>query len=206
VTSADGSPCPGPDPKERRVRKKKGPKKAGESGDEAEGATDDEVKPEGAAGDDKEKKAGGRNRRRRKNGKKPAEGAAAAAPASGGEKEAKEPKKTWYSDLEPAVQESMVSRSIKVDAGRAFVAIGDARIKLGTGGYLALAHKKGLLAEGKYTCDAKGKIVATWEHVLKYEADEWKPATADGEKDALVAEILLTDGEFLKTPLWCVFH
>ncbi len=42
-----------------------------------------------------------------------------------------------------------------------------------------------------------GKIVATWEHVLKYDGAEWKASSADEEKEALVMEISLTDGKLV---------
>jgi hypothetical protein len=177
VTGLNGAPCPGPEPRERRQRKKKTKEDgSAESEDETGGDTGGEKSDEG--GDDKEKKS---KRRRKKPAKK---------------LDAKPQPKSWYSDLDTTVQESLESRSIKVDAGRAFVAIGDARFKLGTGGYAAMAHKSGILAEGTYTCAADGKITVTWEQVLKFDSDsEWKPSTPDAEAASLMTEIVLTDGE-----------
>lgn len=179
MTAADGSPCPGPEPRERRKRRpKKDGAASGESGEEADGETGGEKSDDG--GEEKEKKEKNR-RRRNRNGKKAEDG--------------KEKPKSWFADLEESVQKSLETRNIKVDGGRAFVAVGDARIKLGTGGYVALAHSTGLLAEGTYTCEKDGKVAATWTHVLKYDGTEWKPSTADAEKGTLVAEIDLVDGE-----------
>jgi hypothetical protein len=175
VTGLDGAPCPGPEPRERRQRKKKiNEDGSAENGDENGGGNGGQKSDEG--GDDTEKKV---KRRRKKSTKKP---------------DSKPQPKSWYTDLEISVQESLESRGIKVDAGRAFVALGDARFKLGTGGYAAVAHKSGILAEGTYTCDADGKIAVTWEHVLKFGA-EWEPSTADAEAASLVTEIVLTDGK-----------
>lgn len=201
VTASDGKPCPGPDPKDRRGRRKKANKKS-ESGDEAEKPTDGGEKSDDGGEDknnnNKEKKSGGnRNRRRRKNGKQKAEGKADGGTSADQPKQSNSAKQSWYNDLEKSVQESLEKREIKVDAGRAFLSIGDARIKLGTGGYAALAHKTGILAEGKYTCDPKGKIAATWEHVLKHDT-EWKPSTYEAEKSALLGEFTLTDGTCIK--------
>jgi hypothetical protein len=175
VTGLDGAPCPGPEPRERRQRKKKTKEDgSAESGDETGGENGGEKSEEG--GDDKEKKV---KRRRKKPAKK---------------LDAKPQPKSWYTDLDESVQESLESRSIKVDAGRAFIAIGDSRFKLGTGGYAAVAHKSGILAEGTYTCAADGKIAVTWEHVLKFNS-EWEPSTPDAEAASLVTEIILTDGK-----------
>ena len=210
VTSSDGKPCPGPDPKDRRGRRKKANKKS-ESGDEADAAPAEggDEKKSGEGGDDKNdntnnKEGGkkGRNRRRRKNGaKKAAEGNNNNDAAEGGastedkkpKQKNKEAKQSWYNDLEKSVQESLEKKDIKVDAGRAFLAISDARIKLGTGGYAALAHATGILAEGKYTCDAQGKVAVTWENVLKHDT-EWKVSSYEAEKASLLAEFTLTDG------------
>ena len=184
VTAADGKPCPGPEPRERRGRRKK-VGAAGESGDETGGETGGEKSDDGGADDKAEKKGKNRRRRNNKNGKK---AETPKAPSVG-----KPQPKSWYSELEKSVQESMESRGIKVDAGRAFVAVGDARIKLGTGGYAALFHKNGVVAEGTYTCDKDGKVAATWQHVLKFDS-EWKLSTADAESASLLASLALTDG------------
>lgn len=45
-----------------------------------------------------------------------------------------ETKTSWYTELEDGVKERLKSLSINADGGKAFIAIGDARIKLGTGG------------------------------------------------------------------------
>lgn len=107
----------------------------------------------------------------------------------------KAPTKTWYSELTEDVQTAMANKSIVIEAGRVFVSVGDARFKVGTGGYITLAHKSGVVAEGSYTSDPEGKIVVTWEHVLKLDGEEWKVSTAADEDASLVKEILLTDGK-----------
>ena len=169
MTGPDGAPCPAPEPRERRQRKKK---------TNEDGSADDEAGGENAdgGGDGTEKKV---KRRRKKSTKKP---------------DSKPQPNTWYTDLDMSVQESLESRGIKVDSGRAFIAIGDARFKFGTGGYAAVAHKSGILAEGTYTCDAEGKIAVAWEHVLKFNS-EWEVSTAEAEADSLVTEIALMDGK-----------
>jgi hypothetical protein len=81
-----------------------------------------------------------------------------------------------------------------VDGGRAFLSVGDTRIKLGTDGYAALAHTKAILAEGKWTVEPTGVVAVAWERVLKLGESEWAPSTVDAEKDFLITEIKLADG------------
>ena len=113
VTTADGSACPGPEPRERRKRQPK--KKEAESGEEEDGDGEKvdggEKAGDGGDGTGAEKK-GKNNRRRRKNSKNGKQG----EPAPG----------SWYAELEETVQKSMESRNIKIDGGRAFLPIGDA--------------------------------------------------------------------------------
>lgn len=54
------------------------------------------------------------------------------------------------------------------------VKLGGARIKLGQGGYTALAHADGLVGEGTFVCDQDGTITFTWERALENESDSWK--------------------------------
>lgn len=177
VTAADGSPCPANERKPRRNNRKK--KEGGE----------DEAGEAGASGDDEKPKKGGRNRRRR-NGKKDSED---------GDKPEYEKPKTWYDNLEESVQKSLEDRKINAKGGRAFVSVGDARYKLGTGGYAALAHAVGLLAEGTYTSSADGKISISWTHVMKHDAgsNEWNLSAVDAEAAFLPAEIDLTSGKWI---------
>jgi hypothetical protein len=200
VTSADGSPCPGPEPRERNRRGRKPKKDSSDekSGDEEAAAGDDGA--EGTEGKEPSDKPN-RNarRRRRKNGKKEGEDAggdnAEKPKAEKREKKPKPERKSWYDDLDKTVQENLESREIKMDSGRAFVSVGDARLKLGTGGYMSLAHATGMVAEGKYVVDAQGKIAATWEHVMKHDGSEWKVSTVEAENGSLMTEIDLTGGK-----------
>lgn len=164
ITSADGTPIPIPDPS--RKKNKKTAKENGAPGEEAKGESGGE-----GAKDGKKKKT--RNRK----GKK--EGAA---------------KTTWFSELDEEVQKSMEGRSIKIESGRAFVSVGDARLKVGTGGYITLAHAGGILAEGTYTSEKDGKLSATWERVIKLEGDEWKATSVEAENGALLKVVDLADG------------
>ena len=199
VTASDGSPCPGPEPRETRRRRQGKGGVAAESGDGSEDKTQgDAEKSDSGAKDEREKKGRNRrHRRRNRNGKKSKEE---------NKSDAKQEEKSWHMGLEENVKKSLEDRSIKTDNGRAFLAMGDSRIKLGTLGYLAIAHTSGLLAEGTYTCDKDGKVTATWQHVLKYDGAEWKPSAADDEKEILVAEFSLVDGELLGRKTVCLWQ
>jgi hypothetical protein len=190
VTSADGSPCPGPEPRKRRPKKKDAKDTASEdddgaatSGDDKENGKEDEAGENG----DKTKKP----RRRRRNGAKKPSG----KPSSGGE-EAKKEEPSWEKGLDESVQKVMVSKNVTIDGGRAFLAIGDARVKLGTDAYAALAHSTAVLAEGKWTVVPSGVVTVTWERVLKLSGDEWVPSTVEAEKAVLLTEIKLADGTY----------
>jgi hypothetical protein len=54
-----------------------------------------------------------------------------------------------------------------------------------------------LIAEGKFAVETNGTVTITWDHVLKLDGSEWKASTADAEKDVLLTEISLADGEFV---------
>lgn len=176
VTSADGSSIPPPEPRKRGKKKEKATKEeTPKEGGEKETPASEEAKAEGAA----KKKT---RTRKNKNGKK-AEAAA----------------KTWYSDLSDETTKALADKSIKIEAGRVFVSVGDARLKVGTGGYITLAHKTGVVAEGNYTSDKDGKIVVTWGHVLKLDGEEWKVSTAAEEESVLIKEFTLTDDSVTAT-------
>jgi CspA family cold shock protein len=171
VTSADGSAIPPPDPTRKRNKKKATDVTGGGTVDEG-----DETKEEATDENTKENKKG-RSRNKRRNG------------ANG----KKEPKSEWYTELDETVTKSMESRNIMIEAGRAFLSVGDARLKIGTGGYITLAHSSGIVAEGKYTCGKDGKLSISWEKVLKLDGDEWKVSSVDAENGALLNEVDLTD-------------
>lgn len=105
-----------------------------------------------------------------------------------------EKKVTWYSELDKSVQESMEKKGIKIEFGRVFITVGEARLKVGTDGYITLANASGLVAEGNYTSSTDGKLAVIWEKALKLDGDEWKSSPVDGENGALAKEIDLTAG------------
>jgi hypothetical protein len=191
VTSADGSPCPGPEPRKKRP-KKSASGGAKSDGDAGAASVDDGDKENGGADEgkgDEKGKSGRKPRRRNRNGSKKGGNGAA---TTNGEESKKED--SWEKKLDENVQESMKSKKITVNGGRAFLAVGDARIKLGTDGYAALAHSKAVLAEGNWSVVPGGVVTFKWERALKLSDGDWSLSTVDAEKDALVTEIKFTDG------------
>eukprot|EP00980_Cylindrotheca_fusiformis_P026144 scaffold15472_cov117-Cylindrotheca_fusiformis.AAC.8 len=199
VHSADGTPCPLPGPKERRRKKNTGGTAAVSNGpNEGDAAADTtDEKPKSDEENNGKKKKGRKGGRKNNNNKKTVESKSSSDEKSMPENE-KPPvrKPTWDSDLEEGVKQGLASRKVKIVSGKAFLAIGDSRLKLGNGGNVAFAHASGVLAEGKFTCEKNGKVTLSWERILKLDGSEWKPSTADAEKDALLSEFSLTDGEF----------
>ena len=204
VTLADGSPCPGPEPREKRQRNRKQKSEDGggdpgaKAGDNETGGEDGNKNGQGPGDENKEgagnKSKKNRRRNRNKNGKKSEGGDGT---ADGGEAKPKlPPKPTWYSELNDDVKKSMKDRNIKINSGRAFVTIGDARVKIGTTGYCAMAHKNGVIAEGTYECSHEGIVKPTWSKVLKFDGGEWKPSDTTEQTNLLVGDINLTGGEF----------
>jgi len=66
-----------------------------------------------------------------------------------------------------------------VDLGRKMtvdVALDEARIKLGQGGYAGLAHARGMVGEGTYVCDEQGQVTFTWERCIQYTGGKWVKA------------------------------
>lgn len=195
VTSADGSPCPPPEPRSERNKRNKNKDTTTEDG---EGGEENQENGETTEDSEANKQKKGGRRNNRNNGKK-----------TDDNKEKVEKPPSWESVLEESITTGLESRKIKIVTGKCFLAIGDARIKLGNGGYAAFGHTSGMIAEGTFTCDASGQIKATWDHVLKLDGDDWKASTADAEKDTLVSEMSLTDESLEPTnaedgtnPIW----
>jgi len=219
VTSADGSPCPIPEPRERRRRKKKADTDTSTPTDETEGANrtpKEREEPSKQTANNNEKpleKKIGRNRRRKNNKKGNTNANSVKNENSNKSKfndvDKKPAKESLESILEASVKKAIESKNVKIVAGKTFVALGDARIKLGSGGYTAFGHANGIIAEGKYACDSSGKITAEWQKVLKLDNTTWTVSTVVAESKFLVTEFSLDDdnvvspqGEKDTKPVW----
>lgn len=76
------------------------------------------------------------------------------------------------------------------------VALEQARIKLGQGGYAGLAHASGMVGEGAYVCDEDGLVKFTWERCLKHADGKWSL----GDTGELLQSFSLANGKS-----WAVF-
>jgi hypothetical protein len=180
VTSADGSPCPGSELRQRSRRSKK-------TTDENGGDVLEQVDDNDAANGEDTTAAPKRMTRNQRRSKKR---------NSDNNKDKKDIKKPhpWEQDLEENVQVAMKSKDIEVDGGRAFLSIGDARMKLGTDGYAALAHTEAILAEGKWTVVPNGIVSVTWERVLNLVNNEWTLSNIVDVAGFLLNEVDLSNG------------
>jgi hypothetical protein len=112
-----------------------------------------------------------------------------------GTKKTKEQELPWHDVLIPEVKDSLTAKGIRHATGTVDVAIDKQRIKLGTRGYVSMAHADAILAEGTFASDANGFITMTWAHVLEFVGGEWKGGSVDG----VIVSFTLTDGELLVT-------
>lgn len=99
------------------------------------------------------------------------------------------PQPFWHEILTAEVKEALVTKGIRHSTGTIDVAVGSARIKLGTRGYSSMVHADGILTEGSFTCDESGATKFEWKHALKF-SDEWK---AYDDISSLISELSLMD-------------
>lgn len=194
VTAPGGGPCDppaAPKDEKRRTRRRRGKGKGNdESGEEDNGAeeTGEEDNNNNAEGGDGAKKDGGEEGK--KAGKKGKGGGAKnGAGQVGGPNRRRGP---WHSgEIADNVKEMVTARGLSLDKTTIDVSTGGSRIKISAGGYVAVAHSSGTLAEGSYTLDDKGEVKMEWKHVLMLDGDEWK--VSDASNSNLVASINFSD-------------
>lgn len=164
--TAPGGGAIKPPPRERKRR----PLKGKSSGGGAAASSGDEA----AAPSDEKKNGGGGGK---KDGGKPV--------ASSG----REPP---FHDIIGADAKAKIKEK-GVDLGRKMtidVALGDARIKLGQGGYAGLALASAVVGEGTYTCDESANVNFTWERCLECKDGKWIP----GDSGKLLKSFSLANG------------
>ena len=138
-------------------------------------------------------------KRERKRGPRGKKGGAAAAEGeegatNGNHAAAKEPvprEPPFHDILTEENKAKVVAKG--VDLGRKMtvdVALDEARIKLGQGGYAGLAHARGMVGEGTYVCDEQGQVTFTWERCIQYTDGKWVKA----ETSELLQKFSLADG------------
>jgi hypothetical protein len=99
----------------------------------------------------------------------------------------------WHDELKDNVKNALEVKDIRKTTGTVDVSVGSARVKLGTNGYSSVAHARGLLAEGSFTCDEEGNVSLIWEHRLVCANGLW---SAMDDKSTLPTAFNLADGEY----------
>lgn len=167
VTGVGGGPCTGPRHPRRRGRRNND----GEGGEMGE---DGEAPPQ-----DSGEQSGGDSAPRRGRGRRPA----ASGPA--------QPKTIWHDGLSDEVKESLKAKEIRTSTGTIDIALGAARIKLGTRGYSSMAHAEGLLVEGSFDCDQGGNVTFEWKRAIQFEIGQgWMPRV---DLISLIGQVSLMD-------------
>jgi len=118
-------------------------------------------------------------RRRRRAGQ--VEGQAAEQPAQDQDQvsvpavqpQAKVVQPVWHNDLKDEVKDVLDQKGITRVTGTLDIAIGDARVKLGTRGYASVAQKDMTIAEGSFSCDQEGQgnIILEWKRAIQFGPD-----------------------------------
>jgi hypothetical protein len=92
------------------------------------------------------------------------------------------------------VKNSLKEKQVRTSTGTLDLAVGDARVKLGTQGYAAMAHADGIIAEGKFACDAQGTATFTWEHCITFEEGSGSWVATKEKAAQLLSSLSLSDG------------
>mmetsp|Transcript_20084 Transcript_20084/g.22443 ORF Transcript_20084/g.22443 Transcript_20084/m.22443 type:complete len:238 (+) Transcript_20084:87-800(+) len=99
----------------------------------------------------------------------------------------KQIEKPWHDSCTVEVKECLTEKNIRHTTGTVDVSIDKQRYKLGTNGYVSMAHADGILAEGNFHSDDDGNIQLNWLHVIQYKNDAW----IKRDKDGLLSEFSL---------------
>lgn len=167
VTGAGGGPCTGPRHPRRRT---------GRRNNDEEGSPDDGE--EAAERDDEEgdaaPRSNNRSRTKERNGGRPSQ-----------------PKTIWHDGLTDEVKESLKGKEIRTSTGTIDIALGAARIKLGTRGYSSMADVEGLLVEGSFDSDENGNVTFEWKRAIQFEHGQgWMPRV---DLIGLIGQVSLVD-------------
>lgn len=176
VTNPDGSPIV-PPPRERRRRSAKDGDAAAAEGDDAADKAEEKNENKKGGGRQQRKARGKNNSNNHKEDGKPG-----ATPKQA----------PFHASLDEDVKKKMTDKGLELGKRTTVdVAVGDARIKLGQGGYAGCALASATVGEGTYTCDDKGTVNFKWEKSLEYKGKTWKK----GDPSTMIATISLADGK-----------
>lgn len=108
----------------------------------------------------------------------------------------KVPQPVWHSDLKEDVKDVLDQKGIARITGTLDIAIGDARVKLGTRGYASIAQKDKHIAEGSFSCDqdGQGAITLQWKRAIQFNIDDGCWNTIEN-LDSLITQVNLLDND-----------
>jgi cold shock CspA family protein len=169
VTSPGGGPIKPPS-RERKARiRKERPGKNDDNADSAGEGKDAAVSDDG--GEDGNTGGKGRAPGRRRNPRPPRKNGDS---ADGPKKEREAP---FHDVINEETKNKITEKGVALGQKMTVdVALGDARVKLGQGGYAGLAHASGMVGEGTYKCDENGAITFDWERCLIFADGNWAKA------------------------------
>ena len=98
----------------------------------------------------------------------------------------------WHGSLSDSVKASFKEKLIRTSSGTIDIAVGPARIKLGTRGYCSMARADAVLAEGSFSVDNDGLVTFEWTHAIKF-SESWKPLA---DKSGFLTTLSLLDGTY----------
>jgi hypothetical protein len=100
----------------------------------------------------------------------------------------------FHASLNDDVKKALTDKGLELGKRTTLdVAVGDARIKLGQGGYAGCAFASAVVGEGTYVCEPNGSITFNWERSLAYKNGAW----TTNDPKSLLASINLSDGKFV---------
>jgi len=121
------------------------------------------------------KPKGGSSEKQREEGKESSSGRGRRGPRGRVTREPRDTSTFWHNNLDQSVKDVILAKNIRVSTGTIDVALGDTRIKLGTGGYASMANADGILAEGSFTFESNGTAIISIEKLIAFVDNEWKP-------------------------------
>ena len=113
------------------------------------------------------------------------------------------PQPLWHESLKEEVKGLLDSKHIARSTGTLDVSVGQARIKLGTRGYAAVAQQDRTIAEGSFSCDEEGDGIITlhWKRSIKFTEDGVWNAQDEHHLEGFVKEVDLKDEDVLAVGL-----
>lgn len=119
------------------------------------------------------------------------------APAARAERGSPKPKEPfWHEILSDDVKGAIAEKKVRTSSGTIDVAVGDARVKLGTRGYSSMAHADGIIAEGTFECGADGNATFVWEHCITFDSGSGQWVLTNDKAAELLSALSLSDGTF----------